>query len=294
LSQKQSKKSKSALVQDFCNYLQFNKGLSDNTIKAYKSDILKFLQFLEGDEISNESLKKYVTLLSNENQSENSKVRKISSINQYVQWSNSVNLSKQINIEKISLKTGSYLPETLAVSDIIKMIDSYDFDNFLNARNKAIIDFMYSTACRVSELTDVKISDIDFDDNFVKLQGKGSKQRIVPIGSELNETLQSYLKIRKEFENNESYLFISKNKKKLDRSAVFRLIKKTALTVGINSSVHPHTLRHSAATHMLEAGCDLRTLQEFLGHTSVSTTKIYTKLTKEFLVEIFKESHPRA
>ena len=184
MSQKQSKKSKSALVQDFCNYLQFNKGLSDNTIKAYKSDILKFLQFLEGDEISNESLQQYVTLLSNKNQSENSKVRKISSINQYVQWSNSVNLSKQINIEKISLKTGSYLPETLAVSDIIKMIDSYDFDNFLNARNKAIIDFMYSTACRVSELTDVKISDIDFDDNFVKLQGKGSKQRIVPIGSE--------------------------------------------------------------------------------------------------------------
>ena len=294
MSQKQSKKSKSALVQDFCNYLQFNKGLSDNTIKAYKSDILKFLQFLEGDEISNESLQQYVTLLSNKNQSENSKVRKISSINQYVQWSNSVNLSKQINIEKISLKTGSYLPETLAVSDIIKMIDSYDFDNFLNARNKAIIDFMYSTACRVSELTDVKISDIDFDDNFVKLQGKGSKQRIVPIGSELNETLQSYLKIRKEFENNESFLFISKNKKKLDRSAVFRLIKKTALISGINSSVHPHTFRHSAATHMLEAGCDLRTLQEFLGHTSVSTTKIYTKLTKEFLVEIFKESHPRA
>ena len=268
--------------------------MSDNTIKAYKSDILKFLQFLEGDEISNESLQQYVTLLSNKNQSENSKVRKISSINQYVQWSNSVNLSKQINIEKISLKTGSYLPETLAVSDIIKMIDSYDFDNFLNARNKAIIDFMYSTACRVSELTDVKFSDIDFDDNFVKLQGKGSKQRIVPIGSELNETLQYYLKIRKEFENNESYLFISKNKKKLDRSAVFRLIKKTALIAGINSSVHPHTLRHSAATHMLEAGCDLRTLQEFLGHTSVSTTKIYTKLTKEFLVEIFKESHPRA
>ena len=154
MSQKQSKKSKSALVKDFCNYLQFNKGLSDNTIKAYKSDILKFLQFLEGDEISNESLQKYVTLLSNKNQSENSKVRKISSINQYVQWSNSVNLSKQINIEKISLKTGSYLPETLAVSDIIKMIDSYDFDNFLNARNKAIIEFMYSTACRVSELTE--------------------------------------------------------------------------------------------------------------------------------------------
>jgi len=294
LSQKQSKKSSSALVSDFCNYLQFNKGLSENTVKAYRSDVLEFFKFLGKDEINNVTLESFITSLSNKNQSENSKVRKISSINQYVQWFNSNSLEKQIIIDKISLKTGSYLPETLPVSDIIKMIETYEVTNFLDARNKVIIDFMYSTACRVSELTDVKISDVDFDDNFVKLQGKGSKQRIVPIGSELKINLCSYLKIRKELDTDESLLFLSRNKKKLDRTAVFRVIKKTALKTGINASIHPHTLRHSAATHMLEAGCDLRTLQEFLGHTSVSTTKIYTKLTKEFLVEIFKESHPRA
>jgi len=294
LSQKQSKKSSSALVSDFCNYLQFNKGLSENTVKAYRSDVLEFFKFLGKDEINNVTLESFITSLSNKNQSENSKVRKISSINQYVQWFNSNSLEKQIIIDKISLKTGSYLPETLSVSDITKMIETYEVTNFLNARNKVIIDFMYSTACRVSELTDVKISDVDFDDNFVKLQGKGSKQRIVPIGSELKKNLYSYLKIRKELDTNEALLFLSRSKKKLDRTAVFRVIKKTALKTGINASIHPHTLRHSAATHMLEAGCDLRTLQEFLGHTSVSTTKIYTKLTKEFLVEIFKESHPRA
>ena len=294
MSQKQSKKSSSSLVSDFCNYLQFNKGLSENTVKAYRSDVLEFFKFLGKDEINNITLESFITSLSNRNQSENSKVRKISSINQYVQWFNSNSLEKQIMIDKISLKTGSYLPETLSVSDITKMIETYEVTNFLNARNKAIIDFMYSTACRVSELTNVKISDVDFDDNFVKLQGKGSKQRIVPIGSELKKNLYLYLKIRKELDTDESLLFLSRNKKKLDRTAVFRVIKKTALKTGINASIHPHTLRHSAATHMLEAGCDLRTLQEFLGHTSVSTTKIYTKLTKEFLVEIFKESHPRA
>ena len=294
MSQKQSKKSSSSLVSDFCNYLQFNKGLSENTVKAYRSDVLEFFKFLGKDEINNVTLESFITSLSNKNQSENSKVRKISSINQYVQWFNSNSLEKQIMIDKISLKTGSYLPETLSVSDITKMIETYEVTNFLNARNKAIIDFMYSTACRVSELTDVKISDVDYDDNFVKLQGKGSKQRIVPIGRELKKNLYSYLIIRKELDTNESLLFLSRSKKKLDRTAVFRVIKKTALKTGINASIHPHTLRHSAATHMLEAGCDLRTLQEFLGHTSVSTTKIYTKLTKEFLVEIFKESHPRA
>ena len=294
MSQKQSKKSSSSLVSDFCNYLQFNKGLSENTVKAYRSDVLEFFKFLGKDEINNVTLESFITSLSNKNQSENSKVRKISSINQYVQWFNSNSLEKQIIIDKISFKTGSYLPETLPVSDITKMIETYEATNFLDARNKVIIDFMYSTACRVSELTDVKISDVDFEDNFVKLQGKGSKQRIVPIGSELKINLCLYLKIRKELDTDESLLFLSRNKKKLDRTAVFRVIKKTALKTGINTSIHPHTLRHSAATHMLEAGCDLRTLQEFLGHTSVSTTKIYTKLTKEFLVEIFKESHPRA
>ena len=164
----------------------------------------------------------------------------------------------------------------------------------MNSRNLTVIDFMYSTACRVSELCDVRVSDLDFEEDFVKLFGKGSKQRIVPIGSELKINLSKYLKFRDELNTQEPYLFLSKNMNQLDRSAIFRIIKKSATLSDNALSVHPHTLRHSAATHMLEAGCDLRTLQELLGHTSVSTTKIYTKLTKEFLVEIFKESHPRA
>ena len=293
MSQKQSKKSNKDLVLEFTNFLKFKKGLSANTISAYESDITQFLKFTGENIINNDLIELFITSELND-KSDNSKIRKISSINQYIDWFNSENKEYQIVIEKVSLKKGSYLPETISVSDINRLINIYDHSNYMNSRNLTLIDFMYSTACRVSELCDVRISDLDFEEDFVKLFGKGSKQRIVPIGSELKINLSKYLKFRDELNTQEPYLFLSKNMNQLDRSAIFRIIKKSATLSDNALSVHPHTLRHSAATHMLEAGCDLRTLQELLGHTSVSTTKIYTKLTKEFLVEIFKESHPRA
>ena len=293
MSQKQSKKSKKDLVLEFTNFLKFKKGLSANTISAYESDITQFLEFTGENIINNDLIELFITSELND-KSDNSKIRKISSINQYIDWFNLDNKEYQIVIEKVSLKKGSYLPETISISDVNRLINIYDHTNYMNSRNLTLIDFMYSTACRVSELCDVRVSDLDFEEDFVKLFGKGSKQRIVPIGSELKINLSKYLKFRDELNTQEPYLFLSKNMNQLDRSAIFRIIKKSATLSDNALSVHPHTLRHSAATHMLEAGCDLRTLQELLGHTSVSTTKIYTKLTKEFLVEIFKESHPRA
>ena len=293
MSQKQSKKSNKDLVLEFKNFLKFKKGLSANTISAYESDITQFLEFTGENIINNDLIELFITSELN-HKSDNSKIRKISSINQYIDWFNLDNKEYQIVIEKVSLKKGSYLPETISVSDINRLINIYDHSNYMNSRNLTLIDFMYSTACRVSELCDVRVSDLDFEEDFVKLFGKGSKQRIVPIGSKLKINLSKYLKFRDELNTQEPYLFLSKNMNQLDRSAIFRIIKKSATLSDNALSVHPHTLRHSAATHMLEAGCDLRTLQELLGHTSVSTTKIYTKLTKEFLVEIFKESHPRA
>jgi len=293
LSQKQSKKSNKDLVLEFTNFLKFKKGLSENTLIAYESDITQFLEFTGENIINNDLINLFITTELNE-KSDSSKIRKISSINQYIDWFNLNKNDYQIEFDKVTFKKGSYLPETISISDINRLINSHDHSNYMNSRNLTLIDFMYSTACRVSELCDVRLSDLDFEDDFVKLFGKGSKQRIVPIGSQLKINLLKYLKLRDELNTQESYLFLSKNNKKLDRSAIFRIIKKSATLSDNNLSIHPHTLRHSAATHMLEAGCDLRTLQELLGHTSVSTTKIYTKLTKEFLVEIFKESHPRA
>ena len=293
MSQNLSKKSNKDLVLDFCNYLKISKGLSINTISAYRTDLIEFFKFIDNEIINNDEIEKYISYTLRNN-SENSKLRKLSSIKQFIKWFNINNPEDMINIEQVSLKKGTYLPDTVPFSEINEIINFYEHDNFINSRNKTIIDFMYSTACRVSELVEVRLSDLDFDDDFVKLYGKGSKQRIVPIGSELKINILAYLKKRDSLDTNESYLFLSKNMKKLDRTAIFRVIKKMAVVTGKNIEIHPHTLRHSAATHMLEGGCDLRTLQELLGHSSVSTTKIYTKLTKEFVAEIFKESHPRA
>jgi integrase/recombinase XerD len=175
------------------------------------------------------------------------------------------------------------------------MINYFDHSSFLNSRNKTIIDFIYSTGSRVSEVINVNLSDIDLKESFVRLEGKGAKQRIVPLGSLLINNLNDYIKFRESIKNiKSSKLFLSKSFKSLDRTAVFRLVKSTGIKLGLSTDLHPHTLRHSAATHMLEGGCDLRTVQEFLGHSSVSTTQIYTKVTKEFLEEAFTESHPRS
>lgn len=274
----------------------YSKGLSDNSVKAYISDLYNLFIENKVTDVNSANLNNLIDLISKKTYSPNTKKRKLSVIKQFVKWFNTNHQQKLIILEDIKIKSGQKLPETLSILEIDKMINYFKIDSFLSSRNRTIIDFMYSTGCRVSELCNVKISDLDFDDDYVQLTGKGSKQRIVPIGSKLKENLVLYLNTRnlKDPKNLSPLLFLSKSNNRLDRTAIFRLIKSTALNTGVKINVHPHTLRHSAATHMLEAGCDLRTLQEYLGHTSVSTTQIYTKLTKEFLNEVFNESHPRA
>ena len=274
----------------------YSKGLSDNSVKAYISDLYNLFIENKVTDVNSSNLNNLIDLISKKTYSPNTKKRKLSVIKQFVKWFNTNHQQKLIILEDIKIKSCQKLPETLSILEIDKMINYFKLDSFLSSRNRTIIDFMYSTGCRVSELSNVKISDLDFDDDYVQLTGKGSKQRIVPIGSKLKENLVLYLDTRnlKDPKNLSPLLFLSKSNNRLDRTAIFRLIKSTALNTGVKINVHPHTLRHSAATHMLEAGCDLRTLQEYLGHTSVSTTQIYTKLTKEFLNEVFNESHPRA
>lgn len=274
----------------------YSKGLSDNSVKAYISDLYNLFIENKVTDVNSANLNNLIDLISKKTYSPNTKKRKLSVIKQFVKWFNTNHQQKLIILEDIKIKSGQKLPETLSILEIDKMINYFKLDSFLSSRNRTIIDFMYSTGCRVSELCNVKISDLDFDDDYVQLTGKGSKQRIVPIGSKLKENLVLYLDTRnlKDPKNLSPLLFLSKSNNRLDRTAIFRLIKSTALNTGVKINVYPHTLRHSAATHMLEAGCDLRTLQEYLGHTSVSTTQIYTKLTKEFLNEVFNESHPRA
>ena len=282
-------------ISSFSEYLLYQKGLSQNTVDSYKSDLTKLSNYLQNQDLSKASIDNFFIDMSEFNYSSSTKKRMHSSIKNFLKYINENEDYESIDISDIKLKSSKKLPEVLSITDIENMINFYNHENYLDSRNRTVIDVLYSTGCRVSELCDINISDIDLDEKYLKLKGKGSKQRIVPIGSMLYKNLMQYLNVRETFlQNRGEPLFLSKSKNKLDRTAVFRIIKKTAKNISLQTDVHPHTLRHSAATHMLEGGCDLRTVQEFLGHSSVSTTQIYTKVTKEFLEEAFTESHPRS
>ena len=282
-------------ISSFSEYLLYQKGLSQNTVDSYKSDLTKLSNYLQNQDLSKTTIDNFFIDMSEFNYSSSTKKRIHSSIKNFLKYINENEDYESIDISDIKLKSSKKLPEVLSITDIENMINFYNHETYLDSRNRTVIDVLYSTGCRVSELCDINISDIDLDEKYLKLKGKGSKQRIVPIGSMLYKNLMQYLNVRETFlQNRGEPLFLSKSKNKLDRTAVFRIIKKTAKNISLQTDVHPHTLRHSAAPHMLEGGCDLRTVQEFLGHSSVSTTQIYTKVTKEFLEEAFTESHPRS
>jgi integrase/recombinase XerD len=279
----------------YSEYLLYQKGLSQNTVDSYTSDLTKLSNYLQNQELSKTNIDNFFIEMSEFHYSVSTKKRMHSSIKNFLKYISENEDYESIDISDIKLKSSNKLPEVLSITDIENMINFYNHETYLKSRNRTVIDVLYSTGCRVSELCDINLSDIDLDEKYLKLKGKGSKQRIVPIGSMLYKNLLQYLNVRNTFlQNRGESLFLSKSKNKLDRTAVFRIIKKTAKNISLQVDVHPHTLRHSAATHMLEGGCDLRTVQEFLGHSSVSTTQIYTKVTKEFLEEAFTESHPRS
>ena len=284
-----------SLIDSYKDFLIYEKGLSENTVSAYISDINKVSGQEEYFDIENFLPDTYLMSSNNKNYSGSTKKRIQSSINQFLKYLIDENYIANIEINNVSIISEKKLPHVLSPNEIDKLIDFYNHDLFITSRNKTIIDFMYSTGCRVSELINVEESDIDIEEAFVRLEGKGSKQRIVPLGSKVLINLESYLPLRnKDRKSKNNKLFISKSYKNLDRTAVFRIIKSTGVKAGIHKELYPHILRHSAATHMLEGGCDLRTVQEFLGHSSVSTTQIYTKVNKAFLEEAFIESHPRS
>jgi integrase/recombinase XerD len=284
-----------SLIDSYKDFLIYEKGLSENTVTAYISDINKVSGQEEYFDIENFLPDTYLMSSNNKNYSGSTKKRIQSSINQFLKYLIDENYIANIEINNVSIMSEKKLPHVLSPNEIDKLINFYNHDLFISSRNKTIIDFMYSTGCRVSELINVEESDIDIEEAFVRLEGKGSKQRIVPLGSKVLINLESYLPLRnKDRKSKNNKLFISKSYKNLDRTAVFRIIKSTGVKAGIHKELYPHILRHSAATHMLEGGCDLRTVQEFLGHSSVSTTQIYTKVTKAFLEEAFIESHPRS
>lgn len=284
---------------EFEAYLLLEKRMSKNTVKAYIDDVMKFLIFLQGKKVNRIEkirLKDVESFFSALKLSNRSRARAGSSLRSFFRFLSQNGVSIPFEVDEISLpKIPKYLPDVLTVDEVNRLIDSVSGNDFLSVRDRAILEILYATGMRVSELVNLTLSQVDLNEQLINVIGKGNKERIVPFGKSALEALKRWLLLRSSAllskGRTSSYLFLSKNLKKLTRDAVFRMLLKRAKACGIRN-ISPHTLRHSCATHMIENGADLRAVQEMLGHASLSTTEIYTHVSTNLLKKVFEEYHP--
>ncbi|WP_113661185.1 site-specific tyrosine recombinase XerD [Pedobacter nanyangensis] len=293
-------------LKGFSVYLKLERSLSENSINAYLNDVSKLFQYLSLAQkeatlktISLRDLRDFLIWLNELGTQASTQARVISGIKSFFLYLMEESLiesdpSSLLETPKISRK----LPDTLSVHEIDQLITAIDASKPEGMRNKAIIEVLYSCGLRVSELTELKISNIFEDTEFIKVVGKGNKERLVPIGGIALKFINIYLNevrvhqaIKK---GNEDYIFLNRFGAKLSRISIFNLIKSLAVAAGIHKNISPHTLRHSFATHLIEGGADLRAIQEMLGHASITTTEIYTHLDRDYLKTVITEFHPRA
>ena len=291
------------LLQKFKQYLLLERGLSTNTLDAYVHDIEKLFGHLEKQDIHPldvklEDLEEFLASLHDENIGPRSQARILSGIRSFYRY---LVLDGHIEADPTLLlespKTGMKLPEVLSVKEIDSLIAVIDRSKREGQRNRAIIETMYSCGLRVSEACNLKLSDLYLSEGFIKVEGKGSKQRLVPISERAIAEIMDYMADRAEIEikpGHEDYLFVSAHfKKKMSRITLFHIIKELAEQAGIKKAISPHTLRHSFATHLLEGGANLRVIQSMLGHEDIGTTEIYTHIDAHRLRSEIIEHHPR-
>ena len=292
-------------IRGFLNYLKLEKSLSENSIEAYQRDVLKLENFMLHEfpnigmkEVSLNNLQSFLKQLNELGFDAHSQARIVSGLRafwKYLLLEDEVktNPAELLQLPKLARK----LPDTLSVNETIAVIESLDMSKPEGQRNRAMVEVLYSCGLRVSELVNLKISNLYLQAGFVKVVGKGDKERIVPIGSEASKQLNNYLDfVRTQIavqKGEEDIVFLNKRGKRLSRVMIFYIIKDQALKVGIEKVISPHTFRHSFATHLIEGGADLRTVQEMLGHASITTTEIYTHLDREFLRSTIMQYHPR-
>lgn len=284
-------------------WLRLEKSLSANSVDAYLSDLDKLLRFMESEglnaaEVTYENLQQFVAQLHDIGIHPRSQARIISGIKSFYRF---LQLDDYITIDPTELlespKIGFKLPEVLTVNEINNILDTIDLSLAEGQRNRAMLEVLYSCGLRVSELTSLRYSDVYFDEGFIRVEGKGSKQRLVPISDTAIKEIKNYLYdrnsilVKKGFEDT---LFLSRRGTALSRIMVFHIIKQQTEMAGIKKNVSPHTFRHSFATHLLEGGANLRAIQEMLGHEKITTTEIYTHIDREFLRREILEHHPRS
>ena len=291
-------------LKEYQNYLKLERGLAANTIENYSFDIEKLIAFLVSNNIevtpitiTEEIVQQFIYELSTKVNAR-SQSRIISGLKSFFNYLIFEDYRADTPMELIEVpKTGRKLPDTLSTDEIDQLIAAIDLSKPEGERNRAMLEMLYSCGLRVSELVNLKLSDLFFEEGFIKVTGKGNKQRFVPIGESTEkfillykELIRSSLQIQKGYEDT---MFLNRRGKQLTRAMVFTIIKDLAVKIGLNKTISPHTFRHSFATHLLENGADLRSIQLMLGHESITTTEVYMHLDRKFLAEVINNFHPR-
>ena len=294
----QTPKKEDQNLRSFFNFLIIEKGLSKHTVNAYKTDIKGFIKWINKNNkeslfnIKVSCVNQYISYLFSLKLKSSSVNRKISSLKSFYLFLLKKKLIRYSPFsEVISPKQEKYLPASMSEREVEKLLNSPDVSKDIEQRDKAMIEMLYATGMRISELVNLKITDIDMNRSVIKVMGKGSKERLIPFGESASEALFNYLKIRKDSSSKE--VFISNRGRKITRVAFWQRIKVYLLRENLKISISPHTLRHAFATHLLNRGADLRSVQLLLGHSDLSTTQIYTHIAKQRLGDVLKKHHPR-
>ena len=291
-------------IKGFKSYLQIERSLSDNSVQAYIRDIKKFASYaiplnLNELKITRENISDFLAELKDNNISARSQARIISGIKAYYKYLIMEDYIKFNPTELIeSPKIGLKLPDTLSLIEIDKLIAAVDLSNSQGERNRAILETLYSCGLRVSELINLQLSNIHFKEGYLKVIGKGDKERLAPIGGRALHYLKIYINEVRNHQSikkgHEDFVFLNNRGAKLTRVMIFLIIQKLSEIIGLKKKISPHTFRHSFATHLIEGGADLRAVQEMLGHESITTTEIYTHLDKDYLRSNIIQFHPRS
>jgi len=286
------------IVQDFIYYLQAERGLSPNTVESYKNDVVSFLKKTKKyvKNINKEDIERYLQSLDSSNFSTATIARKTSSLRMFFLFWVGEGLIEKTPMNNIqSPRMEKRLPEFLSADEVTKLIESVNGDFKYSIRDKAILELLYGCGLRVSELLNLKKEDLFLKEDFIRVKGKGSKERIIPLGDKAKKAIIKYINEERPIldKKNSTYLFLTRRGNKLSRMGMWKRFRNYLAKSGIRKKCTPHTLRHSFATHLLERGATLRTVQLLLGHSDISTTQIYTHVDRNYLREILSSYHPR-
>lgn len=285
-------------VEDFINYLEYERNYSNNTVIAYKNNIAKFIDYINMDikNVDYDTVRKYISYLYEQKYQAKSISRMISSLRSFFKY---LKINHIINNNPMTLisnpKVEKKLPKYLTINEVESILNAPNMNDKVGIRDAFILELLYVSGIRVSELVNIKVNDIELSENRIKILGKGSKERYVLYGSRCKELLNKYMSVRNKFlKVPNDYLILSKTGRKINTREVRNIINRIKIKAGVSISISPHTFRHTFATHMLNEGADIRAVQELLGHENLSTTTIYTHLTNEKLRRTYLNTHPRA